>query len=364
MSCPSACRSLTIAAWLASAAAAQQAPLTFDQTAPAQPPSAASAADPQVDSAPAPGGGPAATPGDFALVPTPGVASAPAAAGGQAPTAAPGQIAAPAPPAAPFQLAPGEEQYVLQTLQLWQAESAKINTFNANFQRYEYDDVFGQKDQAMIWSTGVLSYSKPDKGSFKIDVTRRWTKTDPKNPAPDAPADWVEQKEEVGEHWVCDGKAVYEYEHRLKQLRVTPIPEAMRGQGIVDGPLPFLFGADANKLLARYWIRPVQHPALIWLDAYPKQQADALNYDHVEVMLDPKTMHPTAIQVHLPGGHQKHTYVFETPTINGNLEKWFGALFSAPRTPLGWKKVVMTDEPLPAGQPGNQAANPAAGVPR
>jgi TIGR03009 family protein len=266
-----------------------------------------------------------------------------------------------APPAAPFQLTEQQSQYVLQTLQLWESKSAEINTFNAEFERLDYDEVFGSANEPLIRSTGALSYSKPDKGSFKIDTISRWTKRDPKNEAPDAPGEYVLQKDEVGEHWVCDGKAIYEYEHRLKQLRVTSIPEEMRGQSIVDGPLPFLFGAEAQKLMDRYWIRPKSHPTQIWLEAYPKRQMDAANYDAVEVMLDPQTMYPLAIQVHLPGGKQRHVYTFQTPTVNGKMESWFGGLFNAPRTPLGWKKVVMTDAEL---QPGPQAANPAAGVQR
>ena len=66
------------------------------------------------------------------------------------------------------------------------------------------------------------------------------------------------QTNAIGEHWVCDGENVYEYRHDQKQLVVRPIPPAMQGQAIVDGPLPFLFGAEADKLKARYWMRAEQ----------------------------------------------------------------------------------------------------------
>jgi TIGR03009 family protein len=293
-----------------------------------------------------------------------------------APMAAPGP-GAPAQPGAapvqpmgpPFQIDNVEQQFVMQVLQMWEAESSKVNTFNADFERWEYDAVWGPgQDKALIKSTGTLSYSKPDKGSFKIDQINRWVKKDPQDTLPDAAGDYVLQKEEVGEHWVCDGKAVYEYNHRTKQLVVTPIPEQMRGQSIVDGPLPFLFGAEATKLMDRYWIRSKQGNAQqLWLEAYPKRQNDAANYDHVEVILDRKTMQPMAIQVHLPGQRgpdgktpQRHVYMFHEPTINGTMEAWFGKLFSAPRTPLGWTRVVQQDPAAPAPQ----AANPAAPVQR
>jgi len=289
-----------------------------------------------------------------AVAPTPGY---------PAPGQAPPVSGAPAPVGPPFQITEVEQQFVLQVLQMWETKSSEIKTFNSEFERLEYDRVFGPGDERpLIRSTGKLSYSKPDKGSFKIDEIRRWTKKDPQNAAADAPGEFTVQKDEVGEHWVCDGKAVYQYNHQAKQLVVTPIPEEMRGQSIVDGPLPFLFGAKANELMERYWIRSkLGNAEQIWLEAYPRRQGDAMNYDSVEVMLDRKAMRPTAIQVHLPGGKQRHVYMFGEPTINGTMEAWFGNLFSAPRTPLGWTKVVQQD----AGpSPAPQAANPQGAVQR
>ncbi|MCC6493103.1 MAG: TIGR03009 domain-containing protein [Pirellulales bacterium] len=295
---------------------------------------------------------------------SPGAGVAPQVAPGGAPLPAAGQ-AAPGgnlPPTPPFQLSDVEQQQVLTTLQMWEQTSKEIKNFSAEFTRLEYDAVFGPgRDQHMIESTGTLSYSKPDKGSFKIDEIKRWTKKNPQDASPTAPGEYLLQKDEVGEHWVCDGKAIYEYNHRDKQLVVTRIPDELRGQNISDGPLPFLFGAEAAKLDQRYWIRiGPSNPAEIVLVAKPKWQADAANYDQVDVMLDRKTMQPKALQVYLPGGQQKHVYVFnlEKTRINEtNLGEWFTGLFSAPRTPFGWTKVnAETIAP--------QAANPQNAIKR
>lgn len=286
---------------------------------------------------------------------------APASAAPQQPAAAVSQ-----PPAPPFQLTDVEQQFVVQVLKMWETESAKIKTFNSAFERWEYDAVFGPGiENPLIKSSGTLSFSKPDKGSLKVDSISRWTKKNPQDTAADAPGDWVPQPHEVGEHWVCDGKAVYEYNHRDKQLVVTNIPEEMRGKSIVDGPLPFLFGAEANKLMQRYWIRSeLGNPAEIWLKAYPRWQSDAANYDCVDVMLDRKTMQPKAIQVHLPGGQQRHVYMFKDPKVNeSNLGTWFSEMFSAPRKPLGWERVTNEQPPGPQA-PGPQAANPPAAIQR
>ncbi len=125
--------------------------------------------------------------------------------------------------APPFQLSPVEQQFVDQILQMWEDSSSKIKTFDCRFERWEYDPVFGPGgDTPMIKSEGQLTYSKPDKGSFKIEKISRYKPKDP-NVAPQ-PADWVLQKHEVGEHWVCDGNAVFEYKHEKKQLVVQPLP--------------------------------------------------------------------------------------------------------------------------------------------
>jgi TIGR03009 family protein len=232
----------------------------------------------------------------------------------------------------PFQLSDVEQQFVDQILQMWENKSKEVKTYDCAFDRLEYDPVFGPKDKAMIHSKGQLSYSKPDKGSFKIDQIERYEAKD---------GTYKVQKHEVGEHWVCDGKAIYEYKHDKKQLVVSALPEEMRGQSIVDGPLPFLFGAEAAKLKARYWIRSRQSDEkTIWLEAFPRTQADAANYHHVDVMLDRKTMMPSAIQVHMPNGRNSAVYTFQNPHVNGTLDALFGSLFSSPRTPLGWTRVV------------------------
>jgi len=262
------------------------------------------------------------------------------------------------PPAPPFVLGKLELDEVYQQLKFWQDASNKVKTFKSDFKRLEYDNVWNDgSERPMIISDGVLSYSKPDRGSFEIQKISRWTKTDPNSVAPDAPGSYVEQDAEIGEHWVCDGKAIYEYDQRNKQLRETVIPKELRGVNIVEGPLPFLFGAQADKLMERYWIRVKQSDAAqIFLEAYPRRQSDAVNYERVEVILDRKTMQPTAIQVYLPGGQQRHVYTFAEPSVNGTMDAVFGSLFKAPLTPIGWKRVRIEESQLPPAAPQSASA--------
>jgi TIGR03009 family protein len=349
---------LALLAILAPVARGQlQAPLTFSDTPPA-------ATDPAFQQ-PAYGQPPQSAPAQFPADPSAmGATTQPNAtqAGPQQPGFAGAMPGMPAmPPAPPFVLGKLQLDEVYQQLKFWQAASDKVKTFKSDFTRLEYDKVWNAgTDRPMIISTGVLSYSKPDRGSFEIQKINRWIKTDPSNVAPDAPGGYVEQKEEIGEHWVCDGKAIYEYDQRNKQLRETVIPEDLRGVKIVDGPLPFLFGAEADKLMERYWIRVTRSdPAQIMLEAYPRRQSDAVNYERVEVILDRKTMQPTAIQVYKPGGQQRDVYTFAEPTVNGTMDAVFGSLFKAPLTPIGWKRVRVEETALPpAGPQSASAAEP------
>jgi TIGR03009 family protein len=270
--------------------------------------------------------------------------------------APPAQAGAQAP--AGFALNALQQAQLNAVLAAWQQESAKINTFKCDFERWEYNLVFGPSGEIPLnKNKGELSFGRPDKGSFRITEINTWKETPPPAGQP-APAEkigtWAPQPNAIGEHWMCDGKSVFEYRHNQKQLVERPIPPQLQGQAIVDGPLPFLFGADADKLKARYWMRVVQQPnqAQIWLDALPKFQAQAADFRAVQVILDRQRLLPTHMQVHLPNG-DRHMYTFNiaTATINSPLQK-LQSLFALPRLHPGWKHIV---EQMPV----EQAAQPA-----
>src|SRR5690606_13915269 len=188
------------------------------------------------------------------------------------------------------------------------------------FTRWDYDMVFGQRDpqnpNQVIprESKGEIKYRAPDKGLYHITQVREIVGVENGQPK-------FQLREEGGEHWVCDGQSIWEYNYEKKQLIERRLPPHMRGKAIQDGPLPFLFGAEAEKLLARYWMRVVTPPQVqgqIWLEAWPKHQADAANFQRATVILDGKTLLPFAIEVHLPNGKNRHVHKFENSLVNEN----------------------------------------------
>ncbi len=287
-----------------------------------------------------------------ALPAQPGAMAAPQATASQVPQSPAAQV--PVVPQAPpgFQLNALEQAALDQVLAAWQQQSGKVVTFSCPFDRLEYVAAFGPVINGQLAplnkNKGELTYAKPDKGSFQI--TEIYTYKEQPAPAdnPQAPkrGDWVKQPDAIGEHWVCDGKSIYEFRANQKQVIERPLPPQMIGQNIIDGPLPFLFGADAEKLKQRYWMKVndkdnTDPTHQVWITALPRFQQQAADFSQVDMILDRARQLPRAMQVTLPN-KDRHVYVFqiEQAKVNNPLDRIQQALFERPRTPFGWKHVV------------------------
>ncbi len=258
---------------------------------------------------------------------------------------------------APFRLTPQQQHDVDQVLLRWEAESEKIRTFTCTFDRLEYDPVFmkGGDTTAVTVSKGQVRYARPDKGLFRITQVQRF---DPKTGT-------YKVSDEPDEHWVCDGKAVYEFNTVKRQLIVRPLPPEYQGQAIADGPLPYLFNAKADKLKQRYFIRISEATeAQIKLEVFPRWQQDAANYRKIDLLLDRSRFLPFAVQVFLPNQKNRVVYVFQIADakVNDPIERLLG-VFKPPRAPLGWKRVV--EQPsTPSPQQASRSGQPATAAPR
>lgn len=259
-------------------------------------------------------------------------------------------------------LAPQAQQALDDLMKAWEKHSSKIERYRCEFERWEYDPIFGPKDpgQPKTYGKGKLLYASPDKGLFKVESLNVWAP-----PAkPEEEAKWLKRPaEDIGEHWVCDGKRIFEFDARQKKLLERELPPEMHGKAIVDGPLPFLFGAKAAKINARYWLRlitPDDVQGEQWIEAVPKQASDARNFKMVHVIIDEKDFLPKAIQVFDPAFHPEKRAIRSVYTFNGREYNWditlqmlnlFHREFYEPKTPFGWTKVVEPFFPEPGQQP-------------
>jgi TIGR03009 family protein len=241
-----------------------------------------------------------------------------------APGPAAGNLAAP--PWLP--LDPARQKHIDDVLNYWEWSTSKVERYRCQFKRWEYET------ELKTYSEGAIKYAAPDKGLFQVEVFKQ---------APD----WTPQEDGFREHWICDGKSIFEFDYNNKQLKQRPLPPGMQGTQIAEGPLPFLFGAKAAQIKQRFWmsvVTPSDAQAEYWLEAWPKTRDDAANFRMLVIILDQEDFLPKGMKMFHRNGAQT-TFAFEQRETNWSLGlsqlNPFLREFFEPKTPSGWKKVVV-----------------------
>jgi TIGR03009 family protein len=245
-------------------------------------------------------------------------------------------------PRAPFTLTPQEEMQLDRVLSLWEERNRAIKTFDCQFTRRIFDVVFGKADQPKFVDSGIIKYAAPDRGMFRVETTEKDGKMVP-----------VENAR--AEHWISDGKSIFEFNPGRKQLIEHKLPPELQGKAIADSPLPFFFGAEAQKLKQRYFIRliPPENNSKdqVWLLAYPRYQQDAANWSCAKFVISTaRDMSPYALEILQPNGKDFTRYVFSDIVVNDPLRLFKGDPFRA-YTPLGWQKIVEQPPTAQANRP-------------
>ncbi len=263
-----------------------------------------------------------------------------------------------------FPLDAQQQKAVDDVLNYWEQRSKSIKRYRCQFNRWEYDPVFGLRDKAKTISSGEISYEAPDKGMFK--VTEMWGCRMPAQPGGEAT--YVKRDGEMTECWICDGNNIWYPKPEEKRLVQQELPPHMRGKAISDGPLPFLFGADTAKIKQRYWIRrlPVPEGAKEYLlEAFPKLRKDAVNFSVVHVIIAQEDFLPKGLILFDRNFNQRENPARTTFTFDKREKNWnmlldqltfWRSKFYEPKVPFGWKKVVEKYE----APPGSQDFAPAA----
>lgn len=220
---------------------------------------------------------------------------------------------------APFTITKEQYEYLFRVLKAWEVKTSKIDLLRCEVTLWKYDTVFDKKEML----TGELKFQSPDMAVYKVK---------------DKDGNWVED-------WMCDGKSLYHYEHTRSQVIQRTIPADLRGKAIAEGPLPFFFGAKAERIIDRYYMRVVTPEAKrsteVWLEAYPKHQQDAANFQRVTIIITIENMLPFAVETYMPGGKERTVHRFDDVKIGkGLLEGVFGGDDFEPVVPRGWVKVV------------------------
>jgi TIGR03009 family protein len=260
-----------------------------------------------------------------------------------------GAPAAPRQIPAPFQLTQEEAVRLDQILNFWEQSSGKVTRFNSKFRRFKYDKESGDAKKDLLVGDpeeGRVWFESPDKATLKVEKGKP-------------------------EHWICDGKAVFIYDFDRKVVAEYKIPPQLQGRGITEGPLPFVFGAKAAQLKARYWMRvippepqanggPAQAENEFLLEAYPRQFDDARNWRCAQVILRlteaRDLLLPVGVRIFEPNPNRWMAFGFYGMELNPR-RPWIDIVGEDPFSPKnpgwGWKRELAPgqEETLPAARP-------------
>lgn len=267
--------------------------------------------------------------------------------------AAAGQQQAVNPNAAPFPpLALAEQQRLDTLLNEWEKQSNGTKTLECQFQRWHYDLFAAPAGVHAEKSRGVIKYAAPDRGLFKVD--EKLTYDGMKDEEPQYSA----KPGQFGEHWVCNGEELLEFDYAKQECKIQQLPPNMRGQRIFDSPLPFVFNLDAQQIKQRYWVRQVQapKPGIMLIEAYPKRQEDRAQYKLVQIALSETTFLPEALLMYAPNFNIKTApkwdhYEFtdlKRNSVTQGLTRFMNAFINQ-KPPANWK--VFRNPYRPPGPP-------------
>jgi TIGR03009 family protein len=256
-------------------------------------------------------------------------------------------------------------KYLDEILGFWEYHCKEIQYYECDFLHFVYGPTREQGGGRLANGNypplekheGIIKYSEPDKAMFK---TTKVYGFDAKLAEKYVPKD----VERFGNHWICDGKAVYDFDYPQKTLFVDVLPPEAQGKAIDRGPLPFLFRAKKADLHHRFWMRVITPPKVkdeYWIEIVPKYQGDSAYFQKAHIIIAEKDYLPQAIVLfdpaYSPGNPKKQSYIFNNRKINWNWKDAAKGLltwqkqFYEPQLPRGWKKVQRSSGAPPQSTP-------------
>lgn len=248
----------------------------------------------------------------------------------------------PAPaPAVPFELTPQEQATLDRVLMAWEEQSSGTKTLSCGFTLWDYDVQGAPAGIHASASRGIVRYANPDKGLFREEEKVFYN-----GMGTDGKPTYEKHATEFGQHWVCNGREVIEFDHEAKQCKVQELPPNMQGKAIVESPLPFVFNSNAADIKARYWVRLLKAPkeSQFMIEAWPKRREDAAQYKLVQIVLEKESFLPAGLALFAPNFNvattpNKQIYEFTEIKRNGVGQgmQVFLNNFIPQKPPSSWK---------------------------
>ncbi|MGQ0637035.1 MAG: hypothetical protein ACT4QC_20690 [Planctomycetaceae bacterium] len=207
----------------------------------------------------------------------------------------------------------------------WEAHSAQFKRLAGNFLRRRYENVH----EIEFWAEGRFVYQAPDKGYYELNGATPDPKKEPKRNLKNGEP--YERKADQSEKWVCNGERLFKINDKEKKYEAIDIPEEQRGQNIIDGPLPFLFGMKVEQAKRRYVLQLLKpnksYPDDYQINVLPRRRDDAANWSEARVILGSDDFLPRAVILNHPGNSET-VHIFKPIEVNENnwekLKEIFG----------------------------------------
>jgi TIGR03009 family protein len=235
-------------------------------------------------------------------------------------------------------------------LEVWSKRTKEIKTLQGTHIRSTRDFSWGTETVA----EGKFYVETPDKG--RIDVGPYTGKLPTKPMGRTAPnGKTVELKVQASnkkERWICDGNEIKAIDDDNKTYDAIKIPPSQRGENIMDGPLPFLFGMPPDRAKSRYEFKLINENNKAYaIEVRPKWKQDAIDWTKAQLILDREMCLPKEVHLFNAAGTTETVYWFNDLQSNKIRIFFWRNPFQPSLTFEGYKRSVHNN-PVAGGPQG------------
>lgn len=262
------------------------------------------------------------------------------------------------PPPEGFAISSEEESLLNQFLLKWERFGKDIKKVACEVHVKEHDGglYMPNRKTPLSHTWGKFRFIAPNKLSYHVEGEFVYKPGASSNDDPKP--EYEKGRNEL--KFVCDGKSWTEYDFRNRVATTYPIPEDQWNQDLtMDGPFPLFFIANAENLKKRFYLRlvtPKERLATeVWIEAWPRQAADAGSFQKILVALRLSDLQPYYLRKYHVNGKSYSDLSFQNISVN----KGFWSIDSG--VDFGWKKEVK-NEPFAIVPAAPQPAAPTQGL--
>ncbi len=219
---------------------------------------------------------------------------------------------------------PGVDPTLWRVLEFWESHSSGIKRLEGGVVLRTYDKTF----KVETLGQGQFFYQSPDNGRLDMNpvpkqqikalIAKRGQPGARVRRDPNGVPYTLESA--LPEKWVCDGEKLITVREEDKSAEIIALPKELRGQNIMNGPLPFLFGLPPAEAINRFKLKLVKAPTkqepIAVLTAFPKRRDDQKNWIKATIRLDTRTGLPSAIELIHPSETKMDVYAFAEMKVN------------------------------------------------